>query len=197
MSYDCNQQVFWGKSDEANLCTLKNLLIASMKGVEYDVASDNISNIQDRLFNTFFLLKAYNSLVLRKSGELGVSEEDENPRISALVRNVEYEVIWDKVYGLDVTSGPVSKEGSLLTIKNLTIKSVKDLWFDVFLENHHAVEARLIETLRNTHRWRGICPENAQPIVTYKEWQARKIHELELSSLGENDLQLRAFIDSL
>lgn len=113
-------------------------------------------------------------------------------RTNALVENVGYEMILDSVYGPDQTSEQLN-EGSFLTLKGLIMESVKDIWFDIFLENHYAVEARLLEALQDTHRWRRICPEKAQPIVTYKEWQAKKIHELELSSLSAG----KAIINSL
>lgn len=200
MIYD--ETAYWSKIDEANLSAEKNRLIDSLKGIEYDVAKDSISDIQDKLYRAFSIFYSYRALVMRKVGELTSSQEEDDPRISGVLRDVQDKIIWEKVYSANNEESDFSglQTDIITKIKEAILKSTKNIWFEVFLENHLTVEKKLLETLQNVHHWRKMFPEKARPIMAYDEWLANYCREIGLSALRDtlnNDGRIKGLIDSL
>ena len=87
---------FWSKIDEANLSAVKNLLVASLKNIEYDVAKDSISDVQDKLDRAFSIFDNYRALVMMKGGGFLPSQEEIDPRINGVVQAVHEKMVWEK-----------------------------------------------------------------------------------------------------
>jgi len=190
-----NNSHLWTKIQEENLCAEKNNLIDCLKGIEYDVANDNISGIQDRLYRAFSIFDSYRILVMQKAGQVIACKKDVDPRVAGLVDSVRDKIIWEQVYGAN--NERLFCTYSKIELKKGIIMSARNIWLEVFLEDYQTVEKKLQAILQNVHRWRDICPERARPILTYFEWFENNCREIALSALGNNDARIKALIDSL
>ncbi len=129
---------FWSKIDEANLSAVKNLLVASLKNIEYDVAKDSISDVQDKLYRAFSIFDNYRALVMMKGGGFLPSQEEIDPRINGVVQAVHEKMVWEKVYSTNNEGAPLSglQSDRIPKIKEVLLESTRNIWFEIFLEDH-------------------------------------------------------------